>query len=70
VQKFDLKNLSEAEVRGQYQIKPSKMFAALENLNNTENKNTALETNKENINISVKAVWFCMNRHSIHRALM
>ena len=56
MQKFNLKNLSEAEVRGQYQIKISKMFASLENLNNTENENKALEINKENISISVKAV--------------
>jgi hypothetical protein len=58
VQKINLKNLSEAEVREQYQIKISKMFASLENLNNTENKNEALESNKENINISVKGVYF------------
>jgi hypothetical protein len=56
VQKFNLKNLSEAEVREQYQIKILKMFAALEDLNNTENKSKALERNKENISISVKAV--------------
>lgn len=37
-------------------MKISKMFAALENLNNTEYKNKALESNKEDINISVKAV--------------
>jgi len=56
VQKFTLKNLSEAQVREQYEIKISKMFAALETLNNTENKNKALESKKENINILVKAV--------------
>jgi hypothetical protein len=56
VQKFNFKNLSEAEGKEQYQIKISKVFAALENLKNTENKNKALESNKENINISVKAL--------------
>jgi hypothetical protein len=56
VRKFNLKNLSEAEVREQHQIKISKMFAALENLNNTENKNKASKSNKENTSISVKTV--------------
>jgi len=40
----------------QYQIKISKMFVALESLNNTENKKKVLENNKENISISVKTV--------------
>jgi hypothetical protein len=35
-QRFNLKNLSELEVRKQYQIKISKRFAALENLNVSE----------------------------------
>jgi len=56
VQKFQLKNLSEPEIREQYQIKISKMFVALENLNNTENKKKVSESNKENVSISVKAV--------------
>ena len=56
MQRFNLKNLSEPELREQYQIKISKVFAALENLNNTENKKKVLESNKENINTSAKAV--------------
>jgi len=38
LQKFELKKLSEPEIMEQYQVKISKMFVALENLNNTENK--------------------------------
>ena len=41
VEKFNFRNLSEMEVRNQYQIKISKRFAALENLNDSKNINRA-----------------------------
>jgi hypothetical protein len=58
-QKFDeervnLKKLSELEVRKQYQIKISNRFAALENLNISEDINRAWENIKEDIKISAK----------------
>ena len=46
---FKLSKLSELEVRKQYQIKISNKFAALENLNNSEDINRAWENIKENI---------------------
>jgi hypothetical protein len=51
VDRFALKKLSELEVRKQYQIKISNRFAALENLNDTENINRAW---KESITTSAK----------------
>jgi hypothetical protein len=58
-QKFDaersnIKKLSELEVRKQYQLKISNRFAALENLNVSEDINRAREHVKENIKISAK----------------
>jgi len=41
VERFNLGKLSELEVRKQYQIKPSKRNAALENLNGSEDINRA-----------------------------
>ena len=41
VERFNLKNLNELEVRKQYQIKMSNRFAALENLSDNEDINTA-----------------------------
>jgi hypothetical protein len=46
VERFNLRKLSELEVRIQYQIKPSNRNAALENLNGSEDINRA----QENIN--------------------
>jgi hypothetical protein len=51
---FNLKKQSELEVRKQYHIKISKSFAALENLNDSEDKNRAWQNIKENIQISAK----------------
>ena len=52
-QKFDgerlnLRNLNEMEVRKHYQIKITNRFAALENLNDSEDINRAWENSKEN----------------------
>jgi hypothetical protein len=56
VERFNLKKLSELEVRKQYQIKISNRFSALENLNVSEDINKAWENIKENIKISARAV--------------
>jgi hypothetical protein len=48
------KNIIELEVREQYQIKISNRFAALENLNDSEDIHRALENIKENIKTSAK----------------
>jgi len=49
VEIFNLRKLRELEVRKQYQIKFSKRFAALENLNGREHINRVWENIKENI---------------------
>jgi hypothetical protein len=41
MEKMNLKKLSELEVRKEYQIKSSKRFAALKNLNGSEDVNRA-----------------------------
>ena len=46
-ERFNLRKLNELEIRKQYQIEISKMFAALENLNNGKDKNSACEKIKE-----------------------
>jgi hypothetical protein len=51
-EKFKLRKLSELEVRKQYQIKISNQFAALENLNDSEDINRAWENVEENIKSS------------------
>jgi hypothetical protein len=52
--RFNLRKLSELEIRKQYQMKISNRYAALQNLNVTEDINRALENIKENIRTSVK----------------
>jgi hypothetical protein len=44
----------------------SNRFAALENLNDSEDINRAGENIKENIKTSAKEVYVCMNRSSIN----
>jgi hypothetical protein len=51
-ERFNLKKLCELEARKQYQLKISNRFAALENLNVSEDKSRAWENIKENIKIS------------------
>jgi uncharacterized glyoxalase superfamily protein PhnB len=53
-ERFNLKKLSELEVRKQYQLKIANRFAALENLNVSEDINRAWENIKENIKISAR----------------
>jgi hypothetical protein len=52
VERFNLRNLSELEVKKRYQIMISERFAALENLNDGEDINRAWENIKENIKTS------------------
>jgi hypothetical protein len=54
VERCTLKKLSETEVRKQFQIEHSNRFAALENLNDSEDINRAWENIKENLKISAK----------------
>jgi hypothetical protein len=54
VEIFCLRQLSELEVRKQYQIKMSNRSAALENLNDSKAVCRAWENIKENIRISAK----------------
>jgi len=54
VKRFNLRKLNELEVRKQYDIKMSNRFAALENLNDSEDINRAWENIKENIKTSAK----------------
>ena len=54
MERFNLRNLSELEVRKQYQIKISNWFASLGNVSNDEYINRILENIKENIKISAK----------------
>jgi hypothetical protein len=55
-ERFNLKKLSELEVRKQYRIKISNRFAPLENLNVSKDINRAWENIKENIKISAEGV--------------
>jgi hypothetical protein len=52
VERFNVRKLSELEVRKQYQVEISNRFAALENLIDGENINMTWEIIKENIKTS------------------
>jgi hypothetical protein len=54
VERFNLRKLSELEFRKQYQMKISNRFAALENLNDSEDINLAWENIKQDIQTSAK----------------
>ena len=51
MERFNLRKLSDLEVMKQYQIKISNRFAALENLNGTENINRSWENIKESLGL-------------------
>ena len=53
-QRFNSRKLNEPEVREQYQIEITNMFAALENSDDDEDVNGTWENIKENIQTSVK----------------
>jgi len=52
VERFNLRKLSELEVRKQYQIKTSNKFAALENLIDSEDIKKTWKNIKQNIKTS------------------
>ena len=54
MERFNLRKLSELEVRKKYQIKISNRFASLENLNYSKDINRDWENIKENIKSSAK----------------
>jgi hypothetical protein len=56
VERFNLKTLNDLEFRKEYEIEISKRFAALENLNDSEDMhvNRGWENIKDNIKISAK----------------
>jgi hypothetical protein len=54
VVRFNVRKLSEPEVRKQYYVKAPNLFAALENLNDSEDINRAWENNEENIKAPAK----------------
>jgi hypothetical protein len=56
-ERFNLRKLSELEVRKQYQIKISNRFAASENLNDSEDINMVWENVKENIKTPAKEIF-------------
>ena len=54
MERFNLRKLSELQVRQQYQIEITNRFAALENLNDSQDINRAGKNVKENIRTSAK----------------
>jgi len=56
VERFNLKKLSDLDVRKQHQIKISNRSAALESLGDWEDINRALEDIKGNMKISTKEI--------------
>jgi len=66
VEIFNLRNLSELEVRKQYQIKISNKFAALENLNDSEDINRTCENIKQSIKTSDEESLF-LNEFKQHK---
>jgi predicted lipase len=61
VDKFNLRKLSELDVRKQYQIKISNRFAAMENLNDSEDINRAWKKLKRISKPQLKRVQVCRN---------
>jgi glycine betaine/choline ABC-type transport system substrate-binding protein len=53
-ERFNLRKLNELEIRKEYQVEISKRFAALENLNDSEDINRVWKNIKENIKTSAK----------------
>ena len=66
VERFNLRKLNEVDVRKQYQIEISNKFAALGNLNDNKDINTALENIKENIKTSTTKS-LDMNEMKLHK---
>jgi hypothetical protein len=63
LERFDLKQLKEEEVKEQYQVTIKNKFAALENLDDNLDINRAWEAISENIIISAKeSIGFCESK--------
>jgi hypothetical protein len=63
VERFNLKQLNEKEVKEQYKVTIKNKFAALENLDDNRDINRALETISENTRISAKeSIGFCESK--------
>jgi hypothetical protein len=69
VERFNLRKLSDLDFRKQYQMKISNRFAALENLNNSENIILAWETSSRIFKLQPKRVLVYMKRSSINHIL-
>jgi hypothetical protein len=54
LERFDLKNLDDVEVKEQYQVEIANRFAALESLYKSFDSNSAWESIRENIKTSAK----------------
>jgi len=54
VERINLRKLNELDIRKQYQIKISNMFAALENLSDSEDINRAWENINKNTETSTR----------------
>jgi ubiquitin len=54
MQRFDISELNDAEVKEQYQVKITNRFAALENFDDNVGTNRTWENIRENIKISAK----------------
>jgi hypothetical protein len=69
VERFNLKQLNEEEVKEQYQVTIKNKFAALENLYDNGGINRAWETIRENIRISARVSDF-VNQSLVNHGLM
>jgi restriction endonuclease S subunit len=54
MERFNLKNSNEVEGKGQFRVEVSSRFSALENLDAEVDINSAWETTRENIKMSVR----------------
>jgi hypothetical protein len=63
MQRFYLKNLNDADVKEQYQIKISNRFPAMENLDDNVDINKAWKNIRENIKISAKKGLNIIKKH-------
>jgi hypothetical protein len=63
VERFNLKQLNEEEVKEQYQVKIKNKFAVLENLDDNGDINRAWEAIRENITVSAKeSIGLCKSK--------
>jgi hypothetical protein len=64
MERFDVKKLNEGSVNEQYQVTIRNKFAALENLEDSEDINRAWDNIRENIKISAQeSLGYCESKH-------